>query len=519
MVHELQDKRRKCFILSDQPVYVPPASIEIRVKCLGGTPDAEMELAFESMISGYVKVGRLKVVFKPGISEFVSYFFAPDSGRIRLYLLISGEIHDVMDVYVIPKSSDYMPIYLSIVYHQHQGPGYLPGMLYRYTWHIKHVVEDELGIALVGGAYRYHALIGLKYPEVKTVHHLSPSLLRQWKIMLENGYIATEKGDLILGSEVLEKIENTLEIFKHLIHSTKSIEPLTSVYAHTILGYLIHRFNMIELVRDELEFGASITEEVLGYKAEGVWTPEMAFSPELIRIYSDSGFKYTILDAKYHILKPYINPYRTYEATYNGYKLGIVFRDTELSNTWSFKNSYDNEAHAYRAAHNLIQNMVLKALRYGGKSLVTIALDGENWLIFSRTPREAALFLDTLYSMLSKMQSSGIVKTVTLSEALKNTEIGPIPLEAPIPVTTWLGSFSKWDGQQPAHAEYWRKIEKMYKNLKIKESSLSPKIRKAARWSLYHALNSDYWWAEFWDPNYIDAWLKHLEMLLSNNYR
>jgi len=37
---------------------------------------------------------------------------------------------------------------------------------------------------------------------------------------------------------------------------------------------------------------------------------------------------------------------------------------------------------------------------------------------------------------------------------------------------------------------------------------------RRARWCLWHAMDSDYWWSEFWAPEIIDTWIREFDKLL-----
>jgi len=55
------------------------------------------------------------------------------------------------------------------------------------------------------------------------------------------------------------------------------------------------------------------------------------------------------------------------------------------------------------------------------------------------------------------------------------------------------------------------KMIKAYERMIMGRDEYSEK----ARWGLWHALDSDYWWAEFWLPQAIDAWNKYAREIVS----
>ncbi len=397
-----------------------------------------------------------------------------------------------------------------IVWHHHQPPNYLPNGKYFADYPFRWVWYSLFEPYTTGGPYYVHAKVYTMFPDVKTVVHLSPSLLYQWKCAIENGY-TTEDGKTVPNSDTkIGMIKETIKMFKDLT-SMQSIEILTSVYAHTILGYLLNRFGMEDIIREELNLGTRLTYEIFGINAKGVWTPEMAWHDKLIEIYSDNGIEYTILCGKSHFSKAIGDKntiYEPYEAIYDSNRIKVLFRDQEISDIIGFNNNFPSEPHAIKGAQTVISKLLKR------RGIVTIALDGENWMIFSKYPKNTYPFFYTMYRYLDILQKKGFIKTSTIDEVIKNYSQFRKLLY--IPTTSWLNGFYKWDGEIPEQKVLWYEVSKTYDIIRLyKMVSRNDINLKNAIWSFYHVLDSDYWWTEFWNPRAIKLWLTEVYSALS----
>lgn len=426
--------------------------------------------------------------------------YARRPGRLKIELLSGLSVLDSAEVLVLGEGDG--PIGFVTVFHNHQPVGELPSGLYRRYWHILHVVRDEVGIAGAGGVYKLHLLEHVRHPRVRVGEHLSPSLLAGWARLVEDGYAFTEDGELLSG-DVVGAVEEVLRGFSSLAVEGV-IEVLTSPWAHPIQGFIVRRFGMVDVVEEELAIGLRITREVMHTDPSGVWTPEMSFVNELADIYSSLGLKYTVLDARHHMPSG-ASMHRAYILRRRS-EISLLFRDPDLSNSLSFNNNHATAESAVRAVYE----MLLKALETAILSrveepIVTAALDGENWILFSEYPRNAAVMLDAYYTYLEKMQDAGIIETMFPRDAASMAE----EVISCVRETSWLGSYRKWCGEVGGQCELWSRVGDVYRALRESEASgrLSEERVRAARIGLHHALDSDYWWAEFWDPDYVRRWL------------
>lgn len=432
-------------------------------------------------------------------------------------LIVEGLTLDSQEVKVINLSKISRPTNILLTLHNHQPPNYGPDIRYRSLWPFYYVwapILSPYGL----GPYHYQAsLIKKMGKDIKLVYNLSPSLIAQWVAITRDG-IGLAFGETIEPSSDLAKIvKETIDLYRELA-DMNIVEVLTSIYAHTIAGYVVDVLGLEDVIYRELEYGYSITKEFIGRNPKGVWLPEMSFSMKLIYMLSSLNLEYTFLDEKYHLraaqgeISDHFEPYIVQDPV-TGESITVFFRDTELSNTMGFSNNYCSDIHAVKGAYVFAQKLVEKAVAHKAKVL-TLALDGENWMIFSRNPPATAIFLSTLLDILSRLSREGFVRLSHPGDVLN--EVPPTKKIKFIPSTTWLGSYTKWRGEVDEHEAMWQLVENRiakYKNY-VAKHGYDEKARKA-EWALWHVLDSDYWWAEFWNKEAIMMWLNELDKFIT----
>ncbi len=519
----------RLYVETDSPVYVEGDSAVIRVKASNtsnriiGVDYRLSMIVYENGIGREIGEEKGNVRLAPGELKTIEYHTKTLSpGRLVVILEASWDNIKLVDSVesIVVKPVEHKN-YVAIVWHNHQAPNYLPDNTYHADWAFRWVWYDLFKPFTTGGPYYVHYKLLLKHDKVKVVQHLSPSLLKQWIDAVEHGYRMITGEYYPSDSREVSMVKEVLEGFK-TIASTSRVEFLSSVYAHTILGYILSKMGMEDIVRDELELGLSITEEVLGVRVRGVWTPEMAWDQRLAKIYDDYGVEYTILCGKNHfpastgkVKKDIYMPYLV-----EGSNVKVFFRNQRLSDIIGFENYFPDEKAAERTARRILVEAV--RILYGRREsgVLVLALDGENWMIFSKTPAGTYLFLDKFYEYLELLESKNILFTTTLSNIISGKEVGLGVLNY-IPTTSWLGGFHKWDGEIEEHRHYWVKVNRGYRLIKAYESMITGRDNYSlrARWALYHAIDSDYWWAEFWNKKVIDTWLNEVDRILGQGFR
>ncbi len=497
------------YVTTDKPLYRAGGSAAIRVK-VSNEEDREITVTARiavslnndrlasrdervSLLRGEVKVIETQVDLPgPGMliaNADVDYDGKSATDSVRAYVLDGGK-----------------RIRLALVYHMHQPPWYLPNGAYYMDWAFRYVSDNLLSPFFDGGPYLFHARLNEKYSNVKVNMNLSPSLLHQWIDAVERGYTLVDGHAYGRDSLQVKRVEEALNLFKSQAKRGQ-IEVLTSLYAHTIAGYLVATHGMMDVVDEEVKAGIDVTKNIMGIDPIGVWTPEMAWDMSLLGIYAAAGLRYTVLCGRNHFPGSVGDKGSIYEP-YDVGGFTVFFRDQRLSDVLAFENNLFDERHADRVARRIL----MEAARADGEDpMVVIALDGENFMAMSKTPGLVAVEMNALYDYVDLLQRDGVLSTIRLSEAGSAKRRLTF-----IPTTSWLGGFSKWRGERPEHERYWVKAIDSYRSILGAETALGRRL-ETARYALWHAVDSDFWWSEFWSEYLIDEWLRRVDEEVANS--
>ncbi|MDP7975490.1 MAG: hypothetical protein RAK24_04980, partial [TACK group archaeon] len=184
-----------------------------------------------------------------------------------------------------------------------------------------------------------------------------------------------------------------------------------------------------------------------------------------------------------------------------------------------FQNNWQTDSDAASAAQNYV-NMILNTNANGG--VVTIALDGENWIIMSKFPPQAAYFLNQLYKLLDQEEAQGLIRTVTLQQALRYDP--PTQVLNYVPTGSWVEmSFAQWTtlNQYVQNNEwsnlymghfFYKAAQNETRNFTLVPDGVS--LLRKVEIALFHASDSDYYWAGFNEPFAVYAWVTYEEGLL-----
>ncbi|WP_052696233.1 hypothetical protein [Palaeococcus ferrophilus] len=449
-------------------------------------------------------------VYLSGPSEVSIPIEIHDSCRIKATLELEGRVISSAST-VMEGFTKGEPLKVVFVWHQHQSPGVWPNGTLHGPWALVHTYEDELKPYYEGGAYYFHAWVLGKYSEIKMTYHLSPSLLWQWNLT-NVGWCQSYPSYRCFkpGAPEAERVREAMKLYREL-YDRGQIEVLTSYFAHPISGYIAERYGWFDLLDYELSLGKATTEGVLGVDAKGMWLPEMAFSPKLIPLLEKYGIEYTVLDDRCHLktIYPY-SPYHVYAIENSSIK--VLFRDHTISDDFAFNNDFRNEDEAREKARKILEEILKVRKADPNAEVVTIAADGENWIIFSPNPGLTARYFEYLLGYLKEAQEKGLIETVTLGEAVKGE-----PYKNVTPLTTsWLCSWDKWTREKESvQKPMWERAEEVYNLTKTYEETCGRDgTYKKALYGLAQALDSDFYWAEFSYPEHVYAWLNWTEALV-----
>ncbi|ADI32150.1 glycoside hydrolase family 57 protein [Staphylothermus hellenicus] len=469
--------------------------------------------------------------------------------HLHMQIIVNNQViyEDTVDFWIRHGPPSGKPPMILFVWHNHQAPNYWPDGTFFANWHIDHFFKDSLTPYFKidntypdMGTYYLHYYLLKKYPNIKVNLHYSPSLLYQLYIAANKGFTIYDPNTgstrkIPPNSSLAQAIKDFFKGLKQL-HDEGRAYLLTTEFAHTIAGYIMEKLNIPYLLKYDIWLGKEWTKKVLGVDTDAIWTAEMAWSDKLVPIYLDLGIKYTVLDGTYHfpgargdkgtIFEPYII------KDNEGRELIVFFRDQEVSdgyigftnNDWGDARTADRDARALY--YHIYNKHSFKNYKY--PPIEVIAADGENWILFAPSHANGALFLDRIYKYVSRLTDQGIMNTGTFSDAVKVHP--PERVLTSITWTSWLGGWGKWTTEQGAkHKEEWEKLYERigkykaymyYKNIDsynkfIDEIKKNPKFNESVI-DLIHAIDSDFWWSEFFSPGVIDAWLEEFDHDISN---
>ena len=256
--------------------------------------------------------------------------------------------------------------------------------------------------------------------------------------------------------DIIVLLEAQSAILQEVVAAYQAIVPLgneliTSPFYHPIMPLLVEN-GWSGDVLGQLAAGQAQHEALLGTSAVGVWSPEQAVSEGAVSLLGEAGFLWTSVDegllAQALQATPDANALTTVYA-WDG--VALFFRDTELSNKISF--SYGNKP-ANSAVEDFMSEMeaVWTALDDPSDRVLTLAMDGENWMFMAGYPNNGRTFLRALYAALS---DADWIRTVTPAAMLD--EAVPTQSLDVLPTGSWAGDLSTWSGESDED-EAWARL-------------------------------------------------------------
>ncbi|NLC10999.1 MAG: glycoside hydrolase [Firmicutes bacterium] len=356
------------------------------------------------------------------------------------------------------------------------------------------------------------------------------------RIRLEDPYLRSlqEKGRNFIEKDKEKVVNKQKEIMEQVIpiharlQQKGQIELITTPFYHPILPLIIDshsalrsspglplpdRYTFKEDAAAQLEQAKEQFKQYFKVEPKGVWPPEQAVSPEVVPLFNDLNFSWTVSDEQIlasslqgeiyrdgygHVLNPE-TLYQPYLITYQGAEINMIFRDHHLSDRIGFEYQH---MRGKDAAEDLIHRFhkIKENLKDApGNYLVTIALDGENaWEWY---PADKEEFLHHLYG---RLQQDSELETVTVSDFLAQNP--PRRHLRNLSTGSWVDhALTRWIGTEKKNA-LWNILLKARQKIAVLEEKegKSPRVRKALQ-NIYMAEGSDYtWWVDSM-PYYLAA--------------
>jgi alpha-amylase/alpha-mannosidase (GH57 family) len=200
----------------------------------------------------------------------------------------------------------------------------------------------------------------------------------------------------------------------------------------------------------QLQIGSQLYQQIFGQAPLGLWSPEQAVSAATIPFINKTGYEWTsssqatlaaagigtdLQPVTAAAMEALYTPYRVSNGTQSTV---MVFRDDSLSNDWGFNyGSIASSQGNWAAVGQLIsylKNVYAAIPRIEHSStVVTVALDGENWMFMSPFPEDAVPFLKDVYTALE--QNSSWLNTTTMQQYLAKSP--SLPSISSLPIGSW----------------------------------------------------------------------------------
>ena len=338
---------------------------------------------------------------------------------------------------------------------------------------------------------------------------------------------------------------NVLPMYSELAASGQ-VELTTTPYYHPIMpllmmdgwtmedGIRVNKEAWPEDVQNHLINGMNLFEEELGFRPVGMWPSEEAVSPAMVEPVSDVGIQWMVTDEELlkqstdsngnHIdVDDAANLATPWIVTgVEGGEVAVIFRDRVISDRIAFQYGSMTPEAAVSDFISYLDNIRQELLDAGedpSEHLLTVALDGENWMFMSEFQHadNARPFMEEWYNRLSTHPT---IVTTTPSEFLdKNTTLPEIET---IGTGSWIdGTLSTWAGEAEESLAWQRLVEARQALVDFEATNPNHAGLEAAWESLYIAEGSDWFW---WygldqDSGYDENWDVLFKVHLSNIYR
>ncbi|MET1160654.1 MAG: glucodextranase DOMON-like domain-containing protein [Thermoprotei archaeon] len=261
-------------------------------------------------------------------------------------------------------------------------------------------------------------LFNLFWTDPMVLNEEYPDLYNLW-IKAYNGEINHFTVDdlrrvLEVHMDIMKKI---VPLYGDLV-SRNQVELIPVPYSHP-LAPILADFGWGEDLEIHLRKSIEVFNELFNYTPRGVWPAEQAVNEYVLRIFAENDMIWTVTDESIlgktgmDLSDPNVS-LRPWYIDFDGRRIYVFFRNTELSNLISFTYSnWDSK----QAAEDLVNRLLEIKSKSDGTNVVVIALDGENpWEWYEWF---GDIFLDTLYTLLEKYQNQGDLITITPSEYLE----------------------------------------------------------------------------------------------------
>lgn len=300
-------------------------------------------------------------------------------------------------------------------------------------------------------------------------------------------------------ADVIKIIEAQQEICADLLNQYRRVrrngsELITSPYYHPILPLLMSDgWNRVEKrvwradTITQLESGRRVYRDVFGGEPDGLWPPEQAVSQNIVGPVVETGFKWFISDegvladslGQTPGIEELTEPYRVKSDSGSAF---VFFRQSKLSNKISL--SYGNKPTS-QAVGDFMDRLreIYSQLENPEEKLLTVAMDGENWMFMAGYPNNGRSFLRALYERLSEAEW---VNTTTPGKFVSSHRQATTDISK-LATGSWAGDLSTWRGE-PEENQAWNRLIEARRRVQKLDGN------ERALEAIYAAEGSDWFW-------------------------
>ena len=358
-------------------------------------------------------------------------------------------------------------------------------------------------------------------------------------LFMQNGQYTLADLTYVLDAQE-SHMSNILPMYSELAAS-EQIELTTTPYYHPIMpllmmdgwtfedGIRVNKDSWPEDVTKHLETGMDLFEQELGFRPTGMWPSEQSVSPPMVQPVADVGIEWMVTDELNLEESTDLNGNTIDVSVASNLAtpwvvddVAVVFRDRVISDRIAFQyGSMTPEAAVsdFLAYCDNIRQQLLDEGKDPSDHLLTVALDGENWMFMSEFQHQdnGRPFTEEWFGRLTTHPT---IVTTTPGEFLeKNLTLPEIDV---IGTGSWIdGTLSTWAGEAEESLAWQRLVEARQALVAFESENPNHSGLDAAWESLYIAEGSDWFW---WygldqDSGYDEMWDVLFKVHLSNIYR
>ncbi|MDP6325447.1 MAG: hypothetical protein QF684_07800, partial [Candidatus Thalassarchaeaceae archaeon] len=358
-------------------------------------------------------------------------------------------------------------------------------------------------------------------------------------LFMQNGQYTLANLTYVLDAQEAH-MSNILPMYSELAASGQ-VELTTTPYYHPIMpllmmdgwtfedGIRVNKESWPEDVTTHLQTGMDLFEQELGFRPVGMWPSEQSVSPAMVQPVADVGIEWMVTD-ELNLEESTDMSGQTIDVSvasnlatpWMSDDVAVVFRDRVISDRIAFQyGTMTPEAAVsdFLAYCDNIRQQLLDEGKDPSDHLLTVALDGENWMFMSEFQHQdnGRPFTEEWFGRLSTHPT---VVTTTPGEFLeKNLTLPEIDV---IGTGSWIdGTLSTWAGEAEESLAWQRTVEARQALVAFETENPNHAGLADAWESLYIAEGSDwYWWYGLdQDSGYDEMWDVLFKVHLSNIYR